>query len=710
MSTSASTTTKLPLHRLPISPSAPIYHLKPDPLTPTPAAFLSLSKYKPPEDAEGIVQVIKPGDAVPPSMARRSRALRDGAHFSYVSPLVLEFPYDIVQEGDEVKDKEPGEERTATMTTIETRLAEYEPSTEHPVRDDDATTPATLLSSPLRDTLPTPTLLSLSESCAAALLPQLDLGEPGSDTRARLVDLLGGKSVFANPGNGATDGDDLGERGFAPWSLCYGGHQFGSWAGQLGDGRAISILSTPAAPEVAERARAKSIELQLKGAGRTPFSRFADGLAVLRSSVREYLGAEAIAALGLPTSRALALVGIPSVRVVRERVETAAVVTRVASTWIRIGNFEIQASKKEWGSVARLSSFVGKEVFGFSEEGEEKKGSMALAVLREVAKRNAVMIAGWQAYGFVISFVEFLGHNMSVAGDCIDYGPYAFMDVFDPGHICNHSDGEGRYSYRNQPTMALFAITKLGNSLAELIGCEEELSEGANVGGYAAGDDDWAEGAGDAGWMMGWKETGEQKLAGVKKEFEKTFLDEYKRLMWLRLGLLSSEDADFDLVSSFLDLLHLYEMDYTNAWRRLSAFDGVNSPSYTTFVDDFLHTAPQTDAAPSDTSVNAKTNWKEWFTKYDERLGRESSRAAADSKSRKERMDAVNPRFTLRQWVLEEVIKDLENDKDGKGIAGLERVLRMAERPFEEYASGEEERLCGVGGKEMLGFQCSCSS
>lgn len=239
-----------------------------------------------------------------------------------------------------------------------------------------------------------------------------------------------------------------------PRSLCAddgAGHQFGQWASQLGDGRAISLLSTPTTPEVRAATGFATIELQLKGAGRTPYSRFADGLAVLRSSVREYLGSETMAALGQPTSRALALIGIPDVKVRRERIEGAAIVTRMSDYWIRIGNFEIQSYRQEWESLRLLSEFAGRHVFAFSDangppaDGPVGNRSLALHVVKESARRNALMVAGWQAYGFMHGVMN--TDNIALNGACIDYGPYAFQDVFDPMHICNHSDGEGRYTF-----------------------------------------------------------------------------------------------------------------------------------------------------------------------------------------------------------------------------------------------------------------------
>ncbi|SCZ87771.1 BZ3500_MvSof-1268-A1-R1_Chr2-3g05239 [Microbotryum saponariae] len=730
--TSAAPAVAAPSHptsisRLPISPRAPIYHLPADPLVPTPQALLDFSLYEHPQDfAAGGQIALKVGvDKIPPSMLRRSRMISEGGAFTFVSPLPLEFPYDIQELSEPQQEKQVGKETTARAGTIETALAQFEVSPDY-VEDPET---RSAFSSKVRQSakFPTPQFLSISQKCRDEWLPQLDIGEPGSETRKLLVDVLGGKTVLAREG----------EPGFAPWSLCYGGHQFGSWAGQLGDGRAISILSTPAV----EGLPFKSLELQLKGAGRTPYSRFADGLAVLRSSVREYLGAEAVAALKLPTSRALALVGLPSIKVRRETIETAAIVTRVSDSWIRIGNFEIQRTREQWDTLLALSNFVGRQVYDFDDDGkaptEAGNRSMALAVLTEASRRTAIMVAGWQAYGFQHGVIN--TDNVAMNGACIDYGPYAFMDVFDSSHICNHSDDLGRYSYKNQPTMGLFAITKLGTALAELIGAESSSTTGG-LSGYVQAEKGWGE---DESKMEEWRKLGNAKVEAVKTDFVTIFMAEYTRLMRLvsclmlflirrrirclifiepnlqRLGFSTVGDGDFDLVSSLLDLMELHSLDFHATIRLLSQFPSSNSaPSFSKYVDLIL---------PSDSKLiptNARVDWTNWFDRYARRLSAEGELSPSE---RRKAMDGVNPRFVLRQWVLEETIERLAHqDPD---LSGLERVLCMSEAPFEAYGEvevaqdgeggackvesdedRERTRLCGMGKKELLGFQCSCSS
>lgn len=244
---------KLPIQDLPISSCAPIYYLPPDPLFPTVTSLLQVSAYTPPDHIKaGGPPVLKEGDAVPPSMLRRSRIVREGAVFTYTTPLPLEFPYDL-----NVGKDEGGEGKEETVVSIEHQLALLEPDISSPVVPSNSPAASTLFSSAARDaTLPTPQLLAFSTRCAAEMLPNLDYGDAGTvvlsgetdvkkdvQTREILVDVLGGKTVLARlPSEQGAQGDDKAvKNGFAPWSLCYGGHQFGSWAGQLGDGRAISI-------------------------------------------------------------------------------------------------------------------------------------------------------------------------------------------------------------------------------------------------------------------------------------------------------------------------------------------------------------------------------------------------------------------------------------------------------------------------------------
>lgn len=443
---------------LPLAPSLPEY-LTPDAVVPSVSSLLSLSSYSSQNATPESSEVGSKDYKARPSMLRRSRPVK-GAHFSYVTPLPLTFPYAVkahkvkprkvpgeaVGDGSAVKDgaveeavdqaKHSTPPSPRPTLDVEDYLASLEPDLNDPIKAHGTDRPAAYTSEDRRDSLGTPKLVGLSRSCLDDLLPHLDVGDAfehlrtGKDSdnaeerqkRDELVNVIAGHAVVARPPSGA------GDKGFGPWSLCYGGHQFGSWASQLGDGRAISILTTPSSFPVYHEGTyyPPLAELQLKGAGRTPYSRFADGLAVLRSSVREYLGSEAMAALGIPTSRALGLVHLPDVQVQRETMETGAIVCRVAPSWLRIGCFELPWSRDDWDTLTDLVKFAGHEVFGFGKPGvslsdEPQDKSLAAKILRETSRRTAKLMAGWQSTGFMHGVLN--TDNISIAGLTIDYGP-----------------------------------------------------------------------------------------------------------------------------------------------------------------------------------------------------------------------------------------------------------------------------------------------
>eukprot|EP01041_Mallomonas_annulata_P026255 gene26255-47513_t len=242
--------------------------------------------------------------------------------------------------------------------------------------------------------------------------------------------------------------------GTRPFATVYSGHQFGVWAGQLGDGRAILLgdVATASGP----------IELQLKGAGLTPYSRMGDGRAVLRSSIREFLCSEAMAALGIPTSRALSVTGSDQ-GVMRETVETSAVVLRMAPTFIRFGSFEHWSSGQQPEQLKVLADYV---IDRFYPQLRTEENPYA-AFLAEVTRRTAELMAQWQAVGFMHGVMN--TDNMSILGETLDYGPFGFMEAFDSGHICNHSDQQGRYAYGMQPQIGHWNCYALGQALLPLI-------------------------------------------------------------------------------------------------------------------------------------------------------------------------------------------------------------------------------------------------
>ncbi|KAJ7170581.1 hypothetical protein C8R43DRAFT_1149177 [Mycena crocata] len=726
---------KLSISALPLVPPKQLltHNLTPDPRTPSAAAFRS--------------EVL----TTTPSLQRRARLLAADAHFSYVTPFPVPFPYDIAPPS-------PSDNAAQSPSYIETWLAAREPRIAQPPSAPNASlckyTPE------VRDDVGEAELLGLSESALRDCLPHLEVGDAfaligapalsPADTeeftdgleaavaaRKDLVDVLSGRSVLMSDT-------------FAPWAVRYSGHQFGTWAGQLGDGRAMSILVTPH-PGTKERqvgaSIAASYELQLKGAGRTPFSRSADGLAVTRSSVREYLCSEAMHALGIPTTRALALVSLPGVPVLRETVESACVLTRLAPSFLRIGSFEALSPPQNvfifgggqqpahWDGLRLLGKWVAGSVLRLPEavtaeedvetSGEAKEMHPApwgKALVLEVARRNARMVAGWQAYGFMHGVIN--TDNVSILGLTIDYGPYAFMDVFDRFHICNHTDEEGRYAYLSQPTNILFALRALHASLAPLIGAEIILGHAVPSG--------WADSASKEE-LAAWRTRGMDEL---KDELERVAQEE-TAAAYAELMRKAKPSDEAEVVRPLLDLMGTHKLDFHGTFRVLTAFrpgmlpaEDANSATKDAELDALLERllAQAPDAERLD-RTRAIEDWRAWLDMYARRIERETDEwAAAGGKDmdaqRTQAARAANPRFVLRQWLLQEVIATVEKDSV-RGRRVLAKVLHMACNPFEPWGGEdanakdeaeldaeerEERRFCGIGDSGMLGFQCSCSS
>jgi serine/tyrosine/threonine adenylyltransferase len=300
--------------------------------------------------------------------------------------------------------------------------------------------------------------------------------------------------------------------GFSPLAMVYSGHQFGSYVPQLGDGRALLIAQV-------RNAKGELWDVQLKGAGRTPYSRFGDGRAVLRSTIREYLCSEAMAALGIPTTRALCLVATGE-GVRRETVEPGAVLTRLSPSHIRFGHFQYFHYQQRPDLVRRLADHVIAEHF---------PGLTYLEWYREVVRRTASLLASWQAVGFAHGVMN--TDNMSILGLTIDYGPFGFLDHYEPGWICNHSDEGGRYAFDQQPRVAKWNLWALANALVSLVPLPA--------------------------------------LGEVLEEFDACFAHGYFQLMRAKLGFERAEPGDPQLLDDLLALLAQGSVDYSQAFRRL---------------------------------------------------------------------------------------------------------------------------------------------
>jgi uncharacterized protein YdiU (UPF0061 family) len=307
---------------------------------------------------------------------------------------------------------------------------------------------------------------------------------------------------------------------FTPLAMVYSGHQFGVWAGQLGDGRALLIAQ-------ARNLDGELWDIQLKGAGQTPYSRFADGRAVMRSTIREYLCSEALAALGIPTSRALAIIATNE-QVHRETAEPGAVLTRLARSHIRFGHFEHFFHNGQHDQVRQLADHVITEYF------PDLVGDHA-AWFGEVVKRTAELMAGWQSVGFAHGVMN--TDNMSILGLTLDYGPFGFMEAYDPGFVCNHTDEQGRYAFDMQPAIAHWNLRALAFALTSLIPKEALIS--------------------------------------LLDTYEGLYRTRYRTLMRAKLGLARKEAGDDQLIGDLLNLMTKARADYTLSFRNLSG-EGVD--------------------------------------------------------------------------------------------------------------------------------------
>ncbi len=435
--------------------------------------------------------------------------------------------------------------------------------------------------------------------------------------------------------------------GSEPLATVYSGHQFGVWAGQLGDGRALWLGE-------ADSALGRQ-EIQLKGAGRTPYSRMGDGRAVLRSSIREYLCSEAMYGLGIPTTRALCLVTSPQ-PVVREEVETAAVVTRVAPSFLRFGHFEHFSARDQVDALRALADHaIEHHLPQARERADAWQGNVYAGLLDEVQQRTASLLAQWQAVGFCHGVMN--TDNMSLLGLTIDYGPFQFMDGFDPGHICNHSDHHGRYAYARQPNIAYWNLYCLGQALLPLIG-DQDLTV--------------------------------QVLEGYKSAFPRALGDAMRAKLGLT-GALAPEslrEADWALVEDLLQLLASERVDYSIFWRRLSQamasgnWDSAPESGWQAVEDLFLDHA----------------RWQVWRDRYRERVGQAEPGAMGQAMLR------TNPKYVLRNHLAETAIRQA---REGD-FSEIGRLLQLLQTPFDEHP--EHEASAGFPPDWAGQLEISCSS
>ena len=429
--------------------------------------------------------------------------------------------------------------------------------------------------------------------------------------------------------------------GMEPYATCYGGHQFGHWAGQLGDGRVINL------GEIINHS-SERWTLQLKGAGRTPYSRAADGLAVLRSSIREFLCSEAMFHLGVPTTRALSLV-LTGEQVERDmfydghpKPEPGAVVCRVAPSFTRFGNFEIFASRGETEVLQRLVDYTIRTDFPHL---GEPSPEVTLRWFEEVCRRTAEMIVHWMRVGFVHGVMN--TDNMSILGLTIDYGPYGWLENYDPDWTPNTTDAHGgRYRFGNQPGIAHWNLTQLANAMSRLEHPGKQLQRALDA--YAP-----------------------------------TFQEGWQTMMATKLGLNGFEpETDDALVTELLAILQLLETDMTIFYRELARVpvDGtsLDEVGHETLMAPLMDAYYVTDQLTSD----IRTRTCNWLRCYVRRVRHDGTPDAI----RRRRMNGVNPKYVLRNYMAQLAI-----DKAEQGDFSLvDELLELLRHPYDEQPGKEE--------------------
>lgn len=445
--------------------------------------------------------------------------------------------------------------------------------------------------------LPGPYLVAFNADVAAII--GLDAAQA---ERPDFVELAAGCSRFA---------------AVRPYAAAYAGHQFGSFVPQLGDGRAITLGEV-------EAAAGARYEWQIKGAGQTAFSRFGDGRAVLRSTIREYLCSEAMAALGVPTTRALAIAGSDE-PVLRETQETAAVLTRIAPTHLRFGTFEYFHYRSRFDAVRTVADYAIERFFPNIARVASDTDRYA-EFLREIVERTARLVAQWQAIGFAHGVMN--TDNMSILGLTLDFGPFGFLDAFDPGFICNHTDVGGRYAFDRQPSVALWNCHALAAALSSLVA--------------------------------------ENDAAAALSAFAPAFQTRYAQALADKFGLAQPHTGDAAFFADALTALARNRVDYTLFFRTLSCLPFADDAAVRTRITALFENPADAEAL---------------LQRYRARLALETRGDAARTAA----MRRANPKFILRNYLAENAIR-AARERDYAEIARLHAVLRA---PFDEHLESE---------------------
>jgi serine/tyrosine/threonine adenylyltransferase len=420
-------------------------------------------------------------------------------------------------------------------------------------------------------------------------------------------------------------------------AMVYAGHQFGGYSAQLGDGRGLLIGQVNTQQGI--------IDIHLKGAGKTPYSRFGDGRAVLRSSLREYLASEAMHGLGIPTTRALCIVGSDE-PVIREDIETAAITTRLAKTHIRFGHFEYFHYAKQYDAVKQLADHIIEQFIVAPVPGKQRYAQL----LDLAVKSTASMIASWQAVGFAHGVMN--TDNMSIIGETFDYGPYGFLDDYEPGFICNHSDHTGRYAFDEQPGIGLWNLNALAHSLSSLIDTDT--------------------------------------IKVTLGQYEVLLVQHYVELMRKKLGLKTTGQEDQALSARLLQQMALEKIDYTHCFRTLCDFKMVTTNNQQPMADN-NHTF-------IDLFTDKEKIW-DWGLDYSARLQREGS---IDS-DRQQFMRRHNPKYVLRNYLIQRAIAAAQQ----KDYREIDRLLTLAQYPYDEHPGMESYAASPSTADKHLSISCS---
>ncbi|EMD6813556.1 YdiU family protein [Citrobacter koseri] len=408
-------------------------------------------------------------------------------------------------------------------------------------------------------------------------------------------------SLFAmENGAGVWGGESL-LPGMSPLAQVYSGHQFGVWAGQLGDGRGILLGEQLLAD-------GSTLDWHLKGAGLTPYSRMGDGRAVLRSTIRESLASEAMHYLGIPTTRALSIV-TSDTPVYRETVESGAMLMRLAQSHMRFGHFEHFYYRREPDKVRQLADFAIRHYWPQFQAEEDKYALW----FRDVVARTARLIADWQTVGFAHGVMN--TDNMSVLGLTIDYGPFGFLDDYQPGFICNHSDHQGRYSFDNQPAVGLWNLQRLAQTLSPFMPVDT--------------------------------------LNDALDGYQLALLTRYGQRMRQKLGFFTEQKEGNALLNELFALMAREGSDYSRTFRMLS------------------QTEQQSAASPLRDEFIDRAAFDGWFSRYRARLQQEQ----VDDATRQQHMQRVNPAVVLRNWLAQRAIASAEQGDMGE-LHQLHQVLR----------------------------------